>query len=146
MGVFSQASVSHAHLLRRVLSAVLALSFGAVLLVALPVPKAVAAPCDAPIVNEVACENTKDGTDPEVWQISGSGSSSLQGFATDISVNRGSTIGFKIKSNTNSYRLDIYRMGYYGGLGARKIATVNPTASSTSQPACQRQNSTGLID
>ncbi len=63
----------------------------------------------------------------------------------DISVNRGSTIGFKVKTTSTNYRLDIYRMGYYGGMGARKVATVNPTAFPT-QPACQNQGSTGLID
>ena len=97
------------------------------------------------MVNEIACENTKTGNPSSEWQISGSGSSSIQGFATDISVNRGSTIGFKVKTTSTNYRLDIYRMGYYGGMGARKVATVNPTAFPT-QPACQNQGSTGLID
>jgi hypothetical protein len=147
VGVSSRSSFGRAvRWPQRLLSAGLALSFGAVLLVALPAPRAAAAPCDTPVVNEIACENTKTGNPSSEWEISGSGSSSIQGFATDISVNRGSTIGFKIKSNTNSYRLDIYRMGYYGGLGARKVATVDPTASATSQPNCQSQSSTGLID
>jgi hypothetical protein len=142
--VASRASFSNTEFSRRLLSAALALSFGIVLLVALPATKAAAAPCDAPIVNEIACENTKAGNPSSEWQISGSGSSSLQGFATDISVNRGSTIGFKVKATT-SYRLDIYRMGYYGGAGARKVATVSRPAPPT-QPACQKQTSTGLID
>ena len=145
MGVSSRPLVGSAHWSRRLLSAALALSFGVVLLVALPAPKSAAAPCDAPVVNEVACENTKAGNPSSEWQISGSGSSSIQGFATDISVNRGSTIGFKVKTASTNYRLDIYRMGYYGGMGARKVATVNPTAFPT-QPACQNQGSTGLID
>jgi hypothetical protein len=84
-------------------------SLGAVLLVALPAPKAAAAPCYAPIVNEIACENTKTGNASSEWQISRSGSSSIQGFATDISVDRGSTIGFKVKTNSSNYRLDTYR-------------------------------------
>ena len=53
----------------------------------------------------------------------------IQGFATDISVNRGQTVNFKIDTNATNYRLDIYRMGYYGGMGARKVATVNPSAT-----------------
>ena len=128
------------------MNAVLTLSIVAVLLVVLPAPKAAAAACDAPVVNEIACENTKTGTPSSEWQISGSGSASIQGFATDISVNRGSTIGFKVKATSTSYRLDIYRMGYYSGAGARKVATVNPTAPNTNQPNCQNQASTGLID
>ena len=143
--MFSRASFSNTEFSRRLLSAALALSFGIVLLVALPATKAAAAPCDAPIVNEIACENTKTGNPSSEWQISGSGSASIQGFATDISVNRGSNIGFKIKSNATSYTVNIYRMGYYGGNGARKVATVTPTPN-RNQPACQNQSSTGLID
>src|SRR6185295_12543761 len=71
----------------------------------------------------------------------------IQGFATDISVNRGQTVRFKIKTNSSNYRLDIYRLGYYGGLGARLITTVQPSATlPQTQPACLNQASTGLID
>ncbi len=45
------------------------------------------------------------------------------------------------------YRLDIYRMGYYGGVGARKVATVQPSAAlPQNQPACLNDATTGLID
>lgn len=143
MGVFSGISVLRAQWSRRVLTAVLTLSFGATLLVALPPLEAAAGPCDTP-VSEIACENSKPGNPSSEWQISGSGDTSIQGYATDISVNRGTTVGFKVKT-TLGYRLDIYRMGYYGGLGARKVATVaNPTAKV--QPACLTQSATGLID
>lgn len=114
-------------------------------LVVLRATPAEAAPCDAPVVNEIACENTKPGNPSSEWSISGSGSASIQGFATEISVNRGSTIGFKIKTTAANYRLDIYRMGYYGGAGARKITTINVT-SATTQPACRSESSTGLVD
>ncbi len=129
---------------RRLLSILVALSLGVTFLVAIPT-RAAAAPCDAPVVNEIACENTKAGNPSSEWNITGSGTSSIQGFATDISVNRGSTIGFKVKTTSSSYRLDIYRMGYYGGSGARKVATVNVT-SATTQPACRTEASTGLYD
>ena len=62
-------------------------------------------------------------------------------------MNRGSTVQFKVDTNATNYRFDIYRMGYYGGLGARKITTVNPSASlPQNQPNCLTQASTGLID
>ena len=128
---------------RRLLAVFLALSFGAAFVAAVPVPAAAAA-CDAPVVNEVACENTKTGNPSTEWNITGSGSASIQGFATDISVNRGSTIGFKVKTTSASYRLDIYRMGFYGGAGARKVATVN-VATATTQPACRTEASTGSV-
>ena len=62
-------------------------------------------------------------------------------------LNRGSTVQFKVDTNAANYRFDIYRMGYYGGLGARKITTVNPSASlPQNQPNCLTQASSGLID
>ena len=46
-----------------------------------------------------------------------------------------------------SYRLDIYRMGYYQGNGARLITSILPSATlPQTQPACIKQSSTGLMD
>src|SRR4051794_23103751 len=73
--------------------------------------------CTPPIANPVACENSKPGNAQSEWQVSSD--PSIQGFATDISVNKGGTVRFKVETNATAYRLDIYRMGYYGGLGAR---------------------------
>ena len=59
----------------------------------------------------------------------------------------GSTIKFKIESPATSYTIDIYRMGYYGGDGARLIASVTPNISvSQNQPACNTNTATGLVD
>jgi len=129
----------------RVRSLLLAIALVVAGLSFLPTPPATAAPCDEPIQNPVACENTKAGNPESEWGISGSGSSTIQGFATDISVDQGGTVGFKVDTAASSYRLDIYRMGYYGGAGARKIATVNPTVL-TNQPNCLTQSTTGLVD
>jgi hypothetical protein len=98
--------------------------------------------------NPVACENALPGDSPSDWQVTGVGDSTIQGFATSMSVNVGGTISFKIKTPASSYHIDILRLGYYGGLGARKIASnLLPSASlPQSQPACQTNSSTGLID
>src|SRR5262245_13796029 len=86
------------------------------------------------------------GTPPSQWDISGSGDASIQGFATDISANLGETVHFKIKTTASAYVLDIYRMGYYGGDGAIKIATIGPSVSlPQTQPACLNDATTGLI-
>ncbi|WP_306214298.1 N,N-dimethylformamidase beta subunit family domain-containing protein [Actinoplanes sp. RD1] len=113
----------------------------------LTVPGAAPAAADAcaPLVNPIACENTRPGTPASTWDVSGAGSASLQGFSTQISVDAGRTVDFKIRSTAASYRVDIYRMGYYGGNGARLVATVNPVGRQT-QPACQSQAATGLVD
>jgi hypothetical protein len=69
------------------------------------------------------------------------------GFATDISVNLGGTIRFKVKTTSARYNVTIYRLGYYQGTGARQIATVTPSATlPQAQPACLTNNTTGLID
>ena len=103
-------------------------------------------PC-GPGINLVVCENLKPGDAASDWDVSGSGDATIQGFTTDISVNHGATVQFKVNTNSTSYRLDIYRMGYYGGMGARKVATVLPSATlPQTQPACLTQSATGLID
>ena len=105
-----------------------------------------AAGCAA-VLNPVACENLLTGAPASEWDVQGSGDSSIQGFATAISVNRGETVRFKIKTPATAYRLDIYRMGYYEGMGARKVATVAPSATLPQmQPACLTVAATGLID
>jgi hypothetical protein len=102
----------------------------------------------AACANPVACENEKAGSAPSAWQVSGSGDSTIQGYATSMSVNVGGTIRFKVKSTASAYHIDIYRLGYYQGNGARlQQANVRPTASlPQTQPACQTDSATGLID
>ena len=73
-------------------------------------------------------ENALPGTPSSQWDISGAGDTSIQGYATDISVNQGGTISFKINTPASAYRIDIYRIGYYQGNGARYITTVMPSS------------------
>ncbi len=95
----------------------------------------------------IACENAVTGNLASEWDVPGAGDTSIQGFATDMSVNRGQTISFKVKTTAKAYRLDIYRVGYYNGRGARKVTTITPSVSlPQTQPACVRSTSTGLYD
>ncbi len=97
--------------------------------------------------NKITCENSKPGTPQSQWDINGAGDSDIQGFATDISVNVGKKIDFKIDTNARAYTIDIYRTGYYGGDGARKIASVSPSATlPQSQPQCITDTTTYLYD
>jgi len=109
-------------------------------------PASAADPC-ATGGNPIVCENSKPGTDPSVWNIGDAGSDNIQGFSTDISVNVGATIGFKIDTAVSAYTIDIYRTGWYGGLGARKVASVTPSATLPQhQPQCLSDVSTELYD
>ena len=98
-------------------------------------------------INPIACENSQtSGVTPQsVWDIDGAGDSTIQGFATDISVNSGSPIKFKIDT-TLSYTIDIYRLGYYGGNGARLWQSNLSHGSPVHQPACLTDPSTLLYD
>jgi hypothetical protein len=103
-------------------------------------------PCGANI-NAIVCENQKTGTDPSVWDIDGAGDASIQGYATDISVNAGQKIDFKIDTKATSYKIDVYRTGWYQGKGARFIQSVPVTASlPQNQPQCISDVTTELYD
>src|SRR5215470_17972648 len=112
-------------------------------------PAAAAGPCGPPVVSVIACENTLPGDPPSDWQVSGAGDSTIQGFATSMSVNIGQTEYFKINTPAKSYHIDILRVGYYQGNGARKVVpNMLPSAAlPQTQPACKNDTApTGLID
>ncbi|MEV4988626.1 DUF4082 domain-containing protein [Pseudarthrobacter sp. LMD1-1-1.1] len=102
-------------------------------------------PC-APLLNPIACENSKPGSPSSEWDIDGAGDSTLQGFSTDISVNAGQPLQFKIDTTASNYTIAIYRTGWYQGLGARKVADVVPSALRQAQPQCTSDVATGLYD
>src|ERR1700736_5502194 len=112
--------------------------------------------------NSTVIENNSSGTAQSLWDLSGEGQYSgfglgngqtakagvptyLEGFADNLSVNHGQTINFKINTNCKNYRIDIYRLGYYAGLGARKMATISMGAASF-QPTPLTNLEVGLID
>ncbi|MBY2994658.1 DUF4082 domain-containing protein, partial [Rhizobium leguminosarum] len=95
--------------------------------------------------NLIVLENQKQGNPESEWGIDGAGSSNIEGFATDISVDNGKTISFKINTNSTNYRIDIYRLGYYGGMGARKVDTIQHTGLQN-QPNPLRNATTGTVD
>ena len=78
---------------------------------------------------QIIAENALPGTPESEWDIFGTASANIQGYAVQFSVDHGQTVQFKVDTNTAQYRLDIYRMGWYQGLGARKVATIHPNSS-----------------
>jgi len=104
--------------------------------------------CSNP-ANAIVAENCLPGNPASEWDIGeGSiGDPTIQGFTTDISVNQGGTVFFKISTPASAYTINIYRMGYYGGMGARKIATITPSVHLPQiQSACLSDTSVGLTD
>jgi hypothetical protein len=103
--------------------------------------------CSPAMSNDIVCENSKPGNPSSQWDISGTGDASIQGFATDISVPQGGTLSLKIKTNAAAYTIDIYRIGYYSGNGARKVASITPSAPlPQTQPNCLTDVATKLLD
>ncbi|HWK11624.1 MAG TPA: N,N-dimethylformamidase beta subunit family domain-containing protein, partial [Vicinamibacterales bacterium] len=84
--------------------------------------------------NYIQIENAKAGNVD--WKLTNPGyaTGAIEGYASAASVNRGQTIRIYVNTADPSYTMDVYRMGYYGGAGARKMLTV--TLPGTAQPSC----------
>jgi hypothetical protein len=107
--------------------------------------------------NSIVTENALPGTPQSTWDLSTEGQYSgfglgksgvthyIEGFADNISVNRGTTINFKINTDCANYRIDVYRLGYYGGNGAALKTTMTRSSASV-QPTPVTNVPIGLID
>ena len=70
--------------------------------------------------NAIVTENANPGVPISQWGVPDFKDNRIAGFTTNISVNRGETVYFKIDVQGGvAYTLKIYRLGYYGGNGAR---------------------------
>ena len=97
--------------------------------------------------NPIVLENMLPGSPQSEWGIDGGGSANIEGFATDISVDNGHTVSFKINTDSTHYRVDIYRIGYYDGDGARKVATFDKSLQTAQdQPIPLFDPATKLVD
>jgi hypothetical protein len=104
------------------------------------------ASCSAP-QNPIEAENCLPGNPQSEWYVLNAGSPNIQGFTTDISVNVGQAVSFKVATSASAYTIDIYRLGYYQGNGARKVASITPSATlPQTQPPCLTDRGTGLTD
>ena len=97
--------------------------------------------------NRIVEENELPGAPSTEWDVNGWGDPSIQGFGHDISIDLGETIHFRIRTDSTDYRIDIYRMGWYAGLGARLVDTVAPSVPlPQAQPEGLRDPATHLYD
>ena len=95
--------------------------------------------------NAIVLENEKPGNPESEWGLPNGASSSIEGFTSDISTNVGGTVQFKINTDATEYRLDIYRLGYYDGDGARLVGSIDHTGAA-SQPAPIVDLTTATVD
>ena len=115
---------------------------------------AVACPNSNPIVNENNCM----GSGTSAWQLQNY-SDNIGGFSTNTSYNIGSSVDLKIGTNlsgTQKINLNVYRIGWYGGAGARltytnsgitinNSYTCNPMDPTTGEVSCSNWNVTTTI-
>src|SRR2546429_9374004 len=70
----------------------------------------------------------------------------IKGYASATSVNLGESITFYVTvTPAQQYTMDVYRMGWYQGLGGRLMQSVGPLQGVV-QPVCPADASTGLIE
>lgn len=78
--------------------------------------------------NPIVTENQLPGT--TAWQIKGNPSTAIAGYTSEMSVQPGDILHMHVSSNGNArYRVEIYRLGWYGGDGGRLITCIPSCAS-----------------
>lgn len=93
--------------------------------------------------NPIQIENAKPGSAD--WQLFREANGEIEGFASATSVNQGESISFYVNTSDANYTIDIYRMGWYGGLGARRVAPT-VTRLGRRQPLPDPDPVTGLTE
>lgn len=92
----------------------------------------------------ITAENARAGT--RDWKLSSPAvRREIEGYASLTSVNRGGEIEFFVHTAEPSYTIEIYRMGWYGGLGGRLVAPAF-TRPGLAQKMPEMDPKTGLND
>jgi hypothetical protein len=94
--------------------------------------------------NPTVLENRKDGSAD--WEITlPAESGEIEGYASATSIERGEAIDLFVSTLDPGYRIDVFRMGWYGGAGARRVA--GPIARrGIPQPVPAPDPITGLVE
>jgi hypothetical protein len=100
--------------------------------------------------NPIVLENQNAGTN--AWAVGSSRVSSdtnkeIKGYAGKTSVNKGETIDFKVTvyPTPQTFTIDIYRLGWYQGLGGRLMKSVGPI-SGVKKAACPQNSTTKMVE
>ena len=91
--------------------------------------------------NPITEENALPGTDR--WLLH-QPSREIAGYASSTSVTAGEAIGFHVSTNDPAFTIEVFRTGWYGGLGARRM-TEPVSVTAVEQPSCPTDPLTGLI-
>src|SRR5438046_1266312 len=111
-------------------------------------PAAAGPTLTAAAANPIVTENQETGT--TAWQIGAQPANDtigqIKGYASATSVSQNQSIKFYVSVYPpQTYSIDFYRIGWYGGLGGRLRLNV-PALLGTTQAPCVPNVSTGLTD
>ena len=74
-------------------------------------------------LNPTQIENNKPGT--SAWTITNPArNGEIQGYASATSINRGDNISLFVSTTDPTFNIDVFRMGWYGGAGARRVTSI----------------------
>lgn len=98
--------------------------------------------------NATYFENQKPGTSDFLASLMRNYSRAIvSGYADASSINRGGSLSFKVStSQPGAYRIDVYRLGYYGGTGGRLVTSSGSLNGATQAPCVVTDPATGLIE
>lgn len=91
--------------------------------------------------NPTVAENCRPGTPG--WRLSRA-DGRIEGFFDETSVNRGEEAVLRLRTQDPRYRVEVYRTGYYGDVGARRVART-PERVAATQPDPHADLRTGLV-
>lgn len=94
--------------------------------------------------NSIQIENARTGTSD--WKLTNPATNhEIEGYASATSVNRGGQIQFFVNTTDPSYTLQVFRLGWYGGVGGRKM-TDPVTLQGTQQVIPTPDPTTGIVE
>jgi hypothetical protein len=99
---------------------------------------------DPPRENQVAAENALPGT--SAWTLTNPATNrEIEGYASATSIARGGSISFHVSTSSPTFQIEVFRMGWYEGLGARRVAGPTTVAGGL-RPVPTADPATGLVD
>jgi hypothetical protein len=92
----------------------------------------------------VVKENERKGT-PD-WQITNpNGAGGIEGYASEVQATAGQDVTLYVSTSAPTYVVQAYRIGYYGGDGAR-LVWQSPTEQGVVQPTCPVTSGTNMVE
>lgn len=91
----------------------------------------------------IGLENAKTGT--TLWTLNNPAlQGEIEGYPSSTSVNRGESISFYVRTSAPTFNIDVFRMGYYSGAGARLMYSAQNIPGSKQNYPCLNPN--GVIE